>query len=93
MKVILIKDCKDGKANTIIEVAPGYAKNFLINKGFALPYNESTAKTLERKLNELSAEEHERRSKALELKSKLEEVKLEYTLEANTDANYNLNVH
>ncbi|TNK93497.1 50S ribosomal protein L9, partial [Mycoplasmopsis pullorum] len=25
--------------------------------------------------------------------SKLEEVKLEYTLEANTDANYNLNVH
>lgn len=29
MKVILIKDSKDGKANTVIEVSPGYASNYL----------------------------------------------------------------
>nr|WP_318029074.1 bL9 family ribosomal protein [Mycoplasmopsis bovis] len=55
MKVILIKDCKDGKANTIIEVSDGYGSNFLINKGFAVPYNEKTKKQLEKKLSDLTA--------------------------------------
>ncbi|QZE12362.1 50S ribosomal protein L9 [Mycoplasma sp. Ms02] len=93
MKVILIKDCKDGKANTVVEVSPGYAKNFLISKGFALPYNESTKKTLDRVLDKLTADEHEKRAEALHLKEELEKVVLKYVLEANTDANHNLNVH
>lgn len=93
MKVILIKDCKDGKANTVIEVSNGYGSNFLIRKGFALPYNESTKKTLNRKLDEIQANEHQKRKEALAIKEKLEEVNLTYTLEANVDANANLNVH
>ncbi|EFF41868.1 50S ribosomal protein L9 [Mycoplasmopsis alligatoris] len=93
MKIILIKDCKEGKANTIIEVSDGFAKNFMIPKGFALPYNQGTVKTLEKKLDQLSALEHEKRTQALKDKDKLEKVNLSYTLEANIDANQNLNVH
>lgn len=93
MKVILIKDCKDGKANTIIEVSDGYGSNFLINKGFAVPYNEKTKKQLEKKLSDLTASEMEARQSALELKEKLEKEVLKYELEANIDGNNSLNVH
>ncbi|ADE19355.1 50S ribosomal protein L9 [Mycoplasma crocodyli] len=93
MKIILLKDCKEGKANTIVEVSDGYAKNFMIPKGFALAYNANTVKILEKKLDDLSAQEHENRTKALKLKDEIEKVTLNYTLDANIDANQNLNVH
>ncbi|MBR1422518.1 MAG: 50S ribosomal protein L9 [Ruminococcus sp.] len=44
MKVILIKDVKgSGKAGDVINAADGYARNFLIARGFAL---EATSKNL-----------------------------------------------
>ncbi len=70
MKVILIKDCKDGKANTIIEVSDGYGSNFLINKGFAVPYNEKTKKQLEKKLSDLTAKWNGSASKCIGIKGK-----------------------
>lgn len=93
MKVILIKDCKDGKANTVIEVSNGYGSNYLVKNGFGVPYNEQTARQLQRRLDDLSADEHEKRTGALRLKEKLEELRLQFTLEANIDGNSNLNVH
>ncbi|VEU76181.1 50S ribosomal protein L9 [Mycoplasmopsis columboralis] len=93
MKVILIKDCKDGKANTIVEVSNGYGTNFLIKGGYALPYNEKTAKSLERKLQQLSADEHQKRSEYIALKEQLEQVLLKFELKAAVDKNHNLNVH
>ncbi len=44
MKVILIKDVKgSGKAGTVLDVADGYARNYLIARGFAI---EATAKNI-----------------------------------------------
>ncbi len=44
MKVILLKDVKgSGKAGTVLEVADGYARNYLIVKGLAI---EATAKNI-----------------------------------------------
>ncbi|TDV24445.1 large subunit ribosomal protein L9 [Mycoplasmopsis mustelae] len=93
MKIILLKDCKDGKANTIIDVAPGYGVNFLIKKGFGVAYNEQTNAQLQRKLNELVANEHQVRSEALKLKKQLENLTLKFHLNANIDGHKNLNVH
>ncbi len=44
MKVILIKDVKgSGKAGQVLDVADGYARNFLLAKGYAI---EATAKNI-----------------------------------------------
>lgn len=56
MKVILVKDVKGtGKKGDIKEVADGYARNFLISKGFAL---ESTPRNLSDLAGKKSSAEH-----------------------------------
>ncbi|ENY68972.1 50S ribosomal protein L9 [Mycoplasmopsis bovigenitalium 51080] len=93
MKIILLKDCKDGKANTIIEVSAGYGANFLVAKGYGVPYNEKTKYQLEKRLSEMTSNEMELRAQALELKEKIEKEKLTYILDALIDARGNLIVH
>lgn len=56
MKVILVKDVKGtGKKGDIKEVADGYARNFLISKGFAL---EATPRNLSDLVGKKSSAEH-----------------------------------
>ena len=56
MKVILVKDVKGtGKKGYIKEVADGYARNFLISKGFAL---EATPRNLSDLAGKKSSAEH-----------------------------------
>ncbi|QSF13583.1 50S ribosomal protein L9 [Mycoplasma sp. Mirounga ES2805-ORL] len=93
MKIILIKDCKDGKANTVIDVSDGYGMNFLVRQGFGVPYNTRTKRDLDNKLSELTNNEMDIRKEALALKEELEKLELSFTLDAKIDANGNLNVH
>ncbi len=45
MKVVLIRNAqKVGRAGQVIEVAEGYARNFLIPRGIAMPASESNLK-------------------------------------------------
>ena len=73
MKVILIKDVKgSGKAGTILDVADGYARNFLLAKGYAI---EATAKNVNDLRGKKEAEQHRldvAKAEAVELASKLE---------------------
>lgn len=56
MKVILIKDVKgSGKAGDVLNVADGYARNFLLAKGFAI---EATAKNVNDLAGKKAAEQH-----------------------------------
>lgn len=94
MKVILIKDCKDGKVNQVIDVSAGYATNYLIKNKFAVAYNPANVKLLDLKLQNLAQIKQEKLQEANELKSKLEQIKpLVYVLSTTIDANGNLNVH
>ena len=57
MKVILIKDVKgSGKKGDVLNVADGYARNFLIGKGYAL---EATQKNLNDLQGKKSSEQHQ----------------------------------
>lgn len=58
MKVILLQDVKaQGKKGDVINVSDGYANNFLLKKGLAVP---ATNDNLNRLNNEKSAQAHRR---------------------------------
>ncbi|MFH1709933.1 MAG: 50S ribosomal protein L9 [bacterium] len=60
MKIILLKDVKDiGPVDTVKDVSDGYARNYLVPKGFALSANAGTLKSLEARLK-VKAEELEK---------------------------------
>lgn len=86
MKVIMLKDVKGtGHANDVVEVNDGFARNFLIPKGFA---QEATAQNLNRSNQQRSLQVHRKnmeRAEALELAKKLEGVRVEVTAKAGKD--------
>ena len=86
MKVIMLKDVKGtGRANDVVEVNDGFARNFLIPKGFA---QEATAQNLNRSNQQRSLQVHRKnmeRAEALELAKKLEGVRVDVTAKAGKD--------
>lgn len=58
MKVIFIKDVKgQGKKNEIKEVKDGYAQNFLIKNGYALPATDTNFDKVQKKVSEAAQTE------------------------------------
>ncbi|WGI36802.1 50S ribosomal protein L9 [Mesomycoplasma lagogenitalium] len=80
MKVIIIKDCKDGKVNQIIDVSDGYAKNYLIKNKFAIPVNKKTSLFLDKKLENEKNEELKKIAEANELREKIHKIILHFKL-------------
>ena len=82
----MLKDVKGtGRANDVVEVNDGFARNFLIPKGFA---QEATAQNLNRSNQQRSLQVHRKnmeRAEALELAKKLEGVRVEVTAKAGKD--------
>ncbi len=80
MKVILLKDVKgSGKAGDILNVADGYARNFLIARGFACEANAKNLNELEgkraSKQHKLEVEKADNEKIAEKLKDKTIEIK------------------
>ena len=73
MKVILNQDVKHlGEEGDVKVVANGYARNYLLPRNFALPYNEMTVAFFEGRKAEIEARKEEKRKNAASLKDKLE---------------------
>ncbi len=73
MKVILIKDVKgSGKKGDVLNVADGYARNYLIGKGFAL---EATQKNLNDLQGKKSSEQHKIDVEVADNKALVEKIK------------------
>ncbi len=84
MKVILTKDVpKLGKANSVVEVKDGYAKNYLIKNKLAVVWNPSTQKELDRRIADQSAQHDLLVAQAVVLKNQLEKLELSFVLTTN----------
>ena len=86
VEVLLVKDVPNlGKAGDVVKVRWGYAKNYLIPKGFALSATESVLKSYEniKKMKELSLQ---RKKKKMEkLAGELSKEKLLFVLKVNEE--------
>ncbi|WP_425378108.1 50S ribosomal protein L9 [Spiroplasma endosymbiont of Polydrusus pterygomalis] len=89
MKVILVKDVKDkGKVNDVIEVSDGYAKNYLIKEGFAIPTTPTNLAKLNVVLSQQAAQAAATKATLEELKTALEQLTLNFKLKVHDNKTF-----
>lgn len=77
MKVILIEDVeKLGTQGQIVDVKPGFARNYLIPKKLAWIFNESNLKKLEHQKKVWEVKNIKEKEKAITLKEKVETLEI-----------------
>ena len=80
MKVILIDEIRGlGTRGDVVNVKDGYARNYLLPRGFAYEATPGNLKRISAERSRLEAAENERRDSASELAKKLEEVQLTFS--------------
>ena len=77
MKVILLKELKGrGGEGDVIEVANGYANNYLLTQGYAIKATKGNLKQLEQRRGNIAKREEKRIADAEALKASLEGKKI-----------------
>lgn len=76
---------KLGERGEVVDVAPGYARNYLFRKGWATPHTEENRKQLEEEAERLRREEQQRISEHEELLEELEDLFLVVKVECNEE--------
>jgi large subunit ribosomal protein L9 len=80
MEVILRQAIDNvGHTGDVVTVSNGYARNYLLPRGFAFQATEGNKKRIEQERQRLEAAEGTRRSGAEELAAKLEQVNLSFS--------------
>ena len=86
MKVILLQDVKkQGKKDDIINVSDGYAHNFLIKNGLAVPYTETSKNVLDKQIQKRNDEEDKLIASLNEIKKKLENKELKFKVKTGKE--------
>ena len=86
MKVILNVDVKSlGEEGDVKNVANGYARNFLLPRNLAVPYNEATVAIFEGRKAEIEARKEQKRKDSASIKEKLEAAAIELNMPAATN--------
>jgi large subunit ribosomal protein L9 len=68
-----------GKPGDVVTVSPGYARNYLLPRGFAYEATPGNLKRISQERARLEAAENERRDAAQQLANKLEQVSLTFS--------------
>ncbi len=80
MEIILRQAVENlGKPGDVVQVKPGYARNYLLPRGFAYEATTGNLKRIQLERDRLEAAENERRGVAQGLADKLEQVSLTFS--------------
>lgn len=83
MEIILIKDVENlGLAGQVMNVAPGYARNYLLPIGAALLATDGNLKMLAKKRAEYEARAKAEKDQAVALKDKIAQIRLSFVRKA-----------
>lgn len=86
MKVILKENVENlGHIGDIVKVAPGYARNYLLPKGFAIEATEKNAKALEHAKRHLEYKKNKVLEAAKQVAAKIEAITLNLAHQAGAD--------
>lgn len=86
MKVILISDVKNlGKINQIVDVADGYAKNYLLRNNLAIIANEHNLNELNKKIEDISNQQQLNDFQSNTIKNVIEAKIYEFELKINNN--------
>lgn len=89
MKVILLEPMENlGDVGAVVNVKPGYARNYLLPRGIATLATESNLKTLEAKIRAQAKKAAERKAEAERLKELLEPITLVLKVKAGDQKIY-----
>ena len=77
MEVILTEDVPNlGEMGEVVNVAPGYGRNYLIPKGLALPASAAKKSELNHQKRQIEVRKEKERTEALTVQSKLQGVRI-----------------
>jgi len=86
MKVILNSDIANlGEEGDICNVAPGYARNYLLPKGLVLEHNPRNIALLEERRAEIEQRKAEKRKEASSIKERIEAEPMKVSMTAGTN--------
>ncbi|MCP2015067.1 large subunit ribosomal protein L9 [Deinococcus sp. HSC-46F16] len=93
MQVILLEPGRLGQTGDVVNVKPGYARNFLIPRGMATPANAANMKTLEAQLRARKKQQEKEKAQAEDLASRLTGVAVELSVRAGEGKIYGAVTH
>lgn len=86
MKIILLSDVRNvGKKDQMVEVADGYGRNYLIRNGLAVEATKTSIKILDKEKQDEVLRQAQLKADAIELKKKMEKIRLTYRVKAGTE--------
>lgn len=86
MKVILLKELKGkGGEGDVIDVAPGFANNYLLTQGYAILATKGNLKQLDQRKHNIAKREEKRIADAEALKSQLEGIKVKVDVQVGEE--------
>jgi large subunit ribosomal protein L9 len=89
MNVILLEPVDNlGEAGAMVSVKPGYARNFLVPRGLALPATQANQRELEARLSQRAKQLSARKADAERLKEMLAEAQIEIRVRAGDERIY-----